>query len=207
MSETATIRRKYPGDEESCARLVFEAFSDIYMALSAGNETKARAFLIDEMRWRGRDGNMFIAEIEGKPVGMVEVFSPDYESIPENVYVELPLKHFGLAGGIRAFYMMSLLGRGIESFECTIAHLGVTASARGNGVATQLINRAERFAAEKQAKILSLWVGSTNKAAIALYEREGFEIRDEKTSSKSLRYFKEGTWYKMCRPIPQPSGE
>lgn len=201
MSDELTIRSKIPGDEEACARLIFEAFRDIYMAISSGNEKKARAFLIDEMNWRGGEDNMFIAEQNGEPVGIIEVFATDYKSIPEHIYVELPMKHFGLAGGIRAFYGLSLLGRGIESFECTIAHLGVTASARGKGVAKQLIARAEQFARGKKAKMLSLWVGSTNELAINLYKKEGFEIRDTKTSIPSQRFFNEGTWHKMSRPI------
>lgn len=201
MSDELIIRNKIPGDEESCAQLVFEAFNDIYMAISNGNEKKARAFLLDEMNWRGGEENMFIAEMNGKPAGIVEVFAPDYKSIPEHIYVELPMKHFGLAGGIRAFYGLSLLGRGIESFECTIAHLGVTAAARGKGIAKQLIARAEQFARKKQAKMLSLWVGSTNEIAIELYKKEGFEIRGTKTSAQTLRFFNEGTWHKMSRPI------
>lgn len=200
MSANVTIREKTFGDEASAANLIYEAFAQIYDAVSNGNETAAKAFLAEELKWRGKNRNMFIARRDGRDVGIIEAHTQDTGSVPDHIYVELPMKHFGIANGLRAFYILSLMGRPIEHYECVIAHLGVTASERRTGIARRLIERVSMFAREREAEILSLWVGASNESAIRLYESEGFEIRASKKSSASARFLNEETWHKMSRP-------
>jgi ribosomal protein S18 acetylase RimI-like enzyme len=55
-----------------------------------------------------------------------------------------------------------------------VAGIAVDPAARGRGIATALIEAAERHAADHGARKLSLRVLSSNSAAIRLYERLGF---------------------------------
>ncbi|HEX9032843.1 MAG TPA: GNAT family N-acetyltransferase [Streptosporangiaceae bacterium] len=64
-----------------------------------------------------------------------------------------------------------------------VAGIAVHPSARRQGVAAALLTAAEQYAVERGAPKLSLRVLGSNEAAIALYERLGFEregvLRDE----------------------------
>jgi ribosomal protein S18 acetylase RimI-like enzyme len=55
----------------------------------------------------------------------------------------------------------------------------VTPSAQRKGVATALLGAAETYASERKVERLTLRVLSVNTAALALYEREGYEIEGE----------------------------
>lgn len=57
--------------------------------------------------------------------------------------------------------------------------LFVTSSARKKGVAQLLLNTAKEFAIETKAKSVDLQTANDNKAAQALYEKNGYEL--EKT--------------------------
>ena len=58
--------------------------------------------------------------------------------------------------------------------EAQILNIAVAADHRGRGVALALMEVATALALEKGAETLALEVRSTNRAAIALYERLGF---------------------------------
>ena len=63
-----------------------------------------------------------------------------------------------------------------------IAHLGVAASQRSQGIGEQLIQFAEAKARGQNIDTLSLDVSTQNPRAQALYERLGFVIKNTRTS-------------------------
>ena len=60
-----------------------------------------------------------------------------------------------------------------------IAGLAVTPSAQRKGVASALLEAAEAYASERKVERLTLRVLSVNTAALALYERQGYETEGE----------------------------
>jgi ribosomal protein S18 acetylase RimI-like enzyme len=60
-----------------------------------------------------------------------------------------------------------------------IAGLGVRPSAQRKGVASALLEAAEAYASERKVERLTLRVLSVNTAALALYERHGYETEGE----------------------------
>ena len=58
--------------------------------------------------------------------------------------------------------------------EAQILDIAVAPAMRGRGIALMLMGCAIKLAIDKGAEILALEVRSTNKAAIALYEKLGF---------------------------------
>ncbi len=78
------------------------------------------------------------------------------------------------------------IGESATSGDATLWGMWVAPAARGRGASGQLINAAEHWAAERNSKTISLWVHRSNAAAIALYERHGFELQPDSGSDAPL---------------------
>jgi ribosomal-protein-alanine N-acetyltransferase len=86
--------------------------------------------------------------------------------------------------------------------EADVQTIAVAPSAQGRGVGTTLLRALTARAARSGARSLLLEVRADNTAAIALYEREGFE----RISVRS-RYYQPGdvdAWIMRRRPLPAP---
>jgi ribosomal protein S18 acetylase RimI-like enzyme len=66
-----------------------------------------------------------------------------------------------------------------------VGSVGVAERHRGKGIGTELMHRAEAWAAVKGAKHLSLNVWAFNEGAVRLYEELGYEVRSH-TMGKRL---------------------
>ena len=71
------------------------------------------------------------------------------------------------------------IGASATAGDATLWGMWVAPTARGLGASGQLIDAAELWAAERASATISLWVHRTNAAAIALYERRGFELQPD----------------------------
>jgi putative acetyltransferase len=69
--------------------------------------------------------------------------------------------------------MAAIVGRGDGSAE--LKRMFVPEAARGHGVAGHILRFAERFAVESRVAIIQLETGPLQHAAIALYEKNGFD--------------------------------
>jgi ribosomal protein S18 acetylase RimI-like enzyme len=58
-----------------------------------------------------------------------------------------------------------------------VGSVGVAEGHRGQGIGTELMRRAEEWAAAKGAKHLTLNVWAFNKRALEMYEELGYEVR------------------------------
>ncbi len=79
----------------------------------------------------------------------------------------------GTALGMAALGMAALVDRGDGSGE--LKRLFVDEGGRGRGVATAIMEALEQAARERGVRILQLETGPKQLAAIALYERRGYE--------------------------------
>ena len=71
------------------------------------------------------------------------------------------------------------IGDSATSGDATLWGMWVAPTARGRGTSGQLIDAAKQWAAQRNSKTISLWVHRSNAAAIALYERSGFELQSD----------------------------
>ena len=86
--------------------------------------------------------------------------------------------------------------------EADVQTIAVAPSAQGRGVGTRLLRALTARAARSGARSLLLEVRADNAAAIALYEREGFE-----RISVRRRYYQPDdvdAWIMRRRPLPAP---
>jgi ribosomal protein S18 acetylase RimI-like enzyme len=93
------------------------------------------------------DSEIFLAEVAGEPVGLIEVYvrqDPDEATLVQHRYAELQ-------------------------------SLVVSAPFRRNGIGTQLVAVARRWAGEKGATEMRLGIWEFNQAAREFYETVGFK--------------------------------
>jgi ribosomal-protein-alanine N-acetyltransferase len=86
--------------------------------------------------------------------------------------------------------------------EADVQTIAVAPSAQGRGVGTRLLRALTARAARSGARSLLLEVRADNAAALALYEREGFE-----RISVRHRYYQPGdidAWIMRRRSLPAP---
>jgi len=195
------IRPKLAGDDKAAAGMVLQGFGDKYLAICGGGEEAMREIVLGEMKWRGKKGNVLLA-VEGEEVvGLVELLGRGLPGVPDDVIIELRLKHLGVAGGFRAMYLTSILGGETSRGECMVSQLCVARDARRRGVARRLLGESMRRAREHGSERLSLWVAGTNEPAKKLYFSEGFDVIRERKSRASGRYFDIPLWLKMSRRV------
>jgi ribosomal-protein-alanine N-acetyltransferase len=87
--------------------------------------------------------------------------------------------------------------------EADVQTIAVAPSAQGRGVGTRLLRALTAQAVRSGARSLLLEVRAHNAAAIALYEREGFE-----RITVRRRYYQPGdidAWIMRRRPLPAPA--
>ena len=93
------------------------------------------------------------------------------------------------------------IGESTTAGDATLWGMWVAPAARGRGASGQLIDAAEQWATERNSKTISLWVHRTNAAAIALYERRGFELQPD-TGSDAPPGCEDGLRMILYAPAP-----
>ncbi len=112
----------------------------------AFESTYEQAVAFDEDTWRSR-----LAGFAGRP-GQVFIAAMDDGEVA------------GMVG----------IGASTEPADCVLWGMWVDADRRGAGLGRALIDAAVRWAAERDAATVTLWVMRANEGARGLYERYGF---------------------------------
>jgi len=132
------------------------------------------------IRNAGRFGYMdaFVAEFEGKPVGLLlasrgsDLNQRNFETIPHLIAVLDLIKAIGFIW--RTFTLPG--GAEAEDNELYIANLGIIPSMQGRSFGSQLLAYAEGLARKYNLMKCSLIVGWHNTDARRLYERIGYQV-------------------------------
>ncbi|MGO2083114.1 ribosomal protein S18-alanine N-acetyltransferase [Vagococcus sp.] len=82
--------------------------------------------------------------------------------------------------------VVGFIGIRIERADAHITNIAITPTFQGRGLGTLLLKKAEEYARNNDCISLSLEVKRSNKGAIRLYQRLGFEIKGLKKE-----YYKE----------------
>ena len=85
--------------------------------------------------------------------------------------------------GLLVGYLFAMGGNPVRVKHAVYLAIGVAESSRGQGVGAKLFAKLEEWAKERTIHRLELTVMVHNKAAIALYEKMGFEIEGTKRHS------------------------
>ncbi len=96
----------------------------------------------------------------------------------KKLWLELPLKTFVLElnGEILATYYLKANQMGAGAHVCNCGYM-VASTARGQGLASKLCLHSQAIAVELGFKAMQFnFVASTNKNAVALWQKLGFEI-------------------------------
>ena len=154
-----------------------------------GSKKKARAMgramvrLGGEMGWQ----NTTVAEIDGMVVGVLQPASGGDGGVQAGPRLALHALRivgpFGIPGLLRRMKLRGRLNFARPEGSYHVAELHVDASHRGQGIGGALLQHAEEEAQRLGHKSMSL-VTATSNPARRLYERNGYEITDEKSDAE-----------------------
>lgn len=183
------LRQATPADAQGAAQAADTAAGGVFTAMLG---KKADEIVAMASRQPGHTlslEHVIVAELNGRPVGWMSAMPGPQASDSGN--------ELARAAGIRAVRMMVVYLAGYPVFHAMDQHeaedyhvqsIAVSEQARGQGVGTRLLARAESDARQAGAHALTLDVDTSNSGAERLYRSLGFaEVR---TSGKA--YFLDG---------------
>ncbi len=142
--------------------------------------------------------NALLAEIDGRPVGLILGYPSEQYGIPPIVETIVPRR--------RLQHVAEILSSRIDD-SWYINSVAVAPEARGCGVARLLLTTAADLAREQGFERLSLHAWADNAAALSLYGSLGFEAVRDIAVAPAERLTHSGTMRLMSAPLPLPGFE
>lgn len=175
MSKTC-IRRFQKKDLDETTEIVIDAFGSKYGKLPNRNPEKFYNMIKDSVDQGNHIGNI-VAELDGKVVGFLHLYSPIMPIKKSKTKWLKFTKKYGLKDAFRFLLTTLFLDfTWVKNDECYVAHIGVSPDARGKGIGTQLLEYGEKEALKYKAiKKYTLCVWKENEGAYKLYTRVGFK--------------------------------
>ncbi len=197
------IRQAVSGDALEASKLLADTTGEFGVAvLGLGNPTlQLKAF----QRWFSTGGNRFsyqhtiIAESDQTPAGLALSFAGSHLTALEWGCAKEIFKIYGFSGAFRMIWRNKTLAgaREAEKDEYLLAHLAVDPRFRNQGIAQALIDQTAQKAHAAGFHCLVLEVEIENQAAIKLYQKNGFEIKDTVFFNQTTQKFNSPGYYKM----------
>jgi len=181
MNPELGIRPARPDDANFAASMIYLSLDSLADHLFGQKKEDIETSLKQLFtRNAGRFGykDAFVAEFEGKPVGLLiasrgmDLDRLGHETIPHLIAVLGLIKTIGFVW--RTVTLPG--GREAEDDELYIANLGIIPSMQGRSFGSHMLAYAEELAREYNLMKCSLIVGWHNTDARRLYERIGYQI-------------------------------
>lgn len=174
----------------------YEKIGPVYGNRRDGAYRIMRAEMIDNLD----SGRYLNAVHNGKILGIIKIVtrenSKDFrKSFP------LYLKHLGLPGAIRTYFLTLLDMPGIDGSTLYIDNVAVEKGSRHRGVATAMLSYTEHIALSRKKNKLTLWVVNENKTAYKLYKKMGFTQLMFRSSRIAERYYGYRDWVFMGKEL------
>jgi len=184
-----TFRRARPNDVDAAIPLIYSSGPDAFdYAFARPGRNSAQDFLRyafvqggGQFGWRQH----WVGERDGDVVAAGTVFGGEVNLGYMLAATRQIIGYFGL-GSPRVI----VRGLQLERIICPppkrtlyLAHLGVTSSQRGEGLGSQLIDHLLQIGRNAGLSMAALDVSVANPRAQALYERFGFSVQVERTST------------------------
>lgn len=152
VKTNVVVRATDAADRENIEQVLLDAYEQFQEVLTHQQWEEYRSNIIAAIS-ANKSWAKLLAEVDGNPVGAVLLYTSSVTAYgPAAVSIEHPI----------------------------IRLLGVKRSARGQGVATALVEACIRLAQEAGAGYIYLHTSDLMQEAIALYEKLGFERMPEK---------------------------
>jgi ribosomal protein S18 acetylase RimI-like enzyme len=170
--DEVVVRPYRKEDFTRVSEILAESFQDKFGRLSRVEPERMPALLrestiLHDLPFSG----YFVAEVGGRTIGVI-VLKWAGQRRPPNA--ECPRKRTNWIERCRLRFGIFLLGRRPAAGACYVEYLAVTPDARGLGAGTALLIEARDFATSRKFSTLMLYVASTNRRAVSLYEKMGF---------------------------------
>ena len=180
MSESVTVRRFAPGDEQAVVPLLYESSGGMYDRF-AGTRALAERTIARALRWEETTASadvVWVAEMDGEVVGAMAAM-PYHQWTPRaQRFLRATLRSIPVWRWPPALWMYRSSGRMAPEPPRTsiyVDSLATVASRRRQGVGRALLAQAERAAHHAGLRAVALDTWQDNRAARALYVGEGFE--------------------------------
>lgn len=179
MDPPVTVRRARPGDADAIARVLIASLGDKLRPAYGDRLHSVLPALVRHDLTRPGECH-FVAERAGAVVGAVHLaLARD----PDPGFGERVAAEAGWLRAMRAYVVLSTIAHSrLAPDEAYVEELGVLPEARRCGAATALLSACVDAARGAERRRMTLWVTSTNAAAIALYRREGFSTKRRRRS-------------------------
>jgi ribosomal protein S18 acetylase RimI-like enzyme len=196
-ASNATVVRVRPACPEELpdfTRIVAEAFNSKMNLLYGRNPERVQKILGAMYRGpleHGYDG-LLIAEIAGQVVGTLAVEPMPWYAEDANLVEYLTKTELGAWRRWWNRTGFAVFAHGASFGDAYLTDIGVTKSARGQGVGKALMQHAETWAIVHNRQALTLWVAANNQVARHLYSRAGMvETHSEFNAPSGLLF---GVW-------------
>ena len=167
-SEVAVVEGIDDGYVEDALRLAYEAFAEKFRTGFRDADDLVRLFG-DSVN----TGHCFTAIVDGELVGILMFQTADREFFHPKLAAAFT--RFSPVRALRIVLNLLLLTRSARPDEFIVDSLAVSPAARGLGIGTRLMVRAEDKARSMGKNTMSLDAIGENSGAIRLYERMGFK--------------------------------
>jgi Acetyltransferases len=181
------IRKARTGDVELIARAICMAEGEL-APFFTGTEDEEKSirvlseFIVSSVPCRYSLQYCLVAEVEGKPAGMLFSF-------PADLQPDLDLLILASVNA-RGYNLKELFFEG-EHGTYYLSTMGVDPAYRGQGIGTELMAAAEAEGAAQGFTRISLLVSADKEKARALYERKGYSIT-ARVEMAGFDYFRMG---------------
>lgn len=181
------IREAESEDANMIAKVLVDSLPDKFDAIFGEKLKEGRKALAEDYALRKDFEGVFVAEVDGNVVGVIELSTKDTKK-SRTGSLRPYFTPLGFFGTIRAFLAFMILEEKIDENGCYVESIAVSKHFRRRGIGKLLMRKAEEFAKEKQKEYISLYVASDNDIARRLYRKTGF-LEIDKENSILLKIF------------------
>lgn len=194
MCKTITIRSASKEDAEDFANLILISAPSLFLTMFNDETKQTIEYLFTQNRNLFSFEHTYVAEIEGKVVGIILSYSYSTrikESLRTGMLL-LKRNSLKIILKLRSWIRLYSIGE-ISRNEYYISNLAVYSEYRGLGIGTKLIFKAESEAKKYNLKRVVLDVETENKKAINFYKKLNYRVSKKftvKLKSKTFSFFR-----------------
>jgi len=187
-------------DIDDYLKIEFDAFYEKIGPVYGNQRESAYCIIKAEIIDNLDTGKYLNAVYNGKILGIIEIVTSENSKDFQKSF-PLYLKHLGLLGATRTYFLTFLEMPGMDASTLYIDNVAVDKSSRRRGIGTSMLSYAEYIALSRGKNKLILWVANDNKTAYMFYKKMGFYKLVFRSSWLARRYFGYRDWVFMCKDL------
>ena len=183
MADEIRVRRARDDDIPALVALLH--MPAVGLDRMAGSRERALRVLRADLKRGGRDVT-WVAEVDGAPVGALVAYPYREQPARTRRFVAALLRHTPPWRWPELAWQQWRRGRRTPGHPGNWLYIDSLATEDGHrrrGVATALLERADRIAARGGFPVIAVTAGTDNDAALALYQRAGFRVTERREAA------------------------